>query len=585
MNQTRVLAPAHDAGHERLARIARTWRAAAGQYPIAVLVLVLGFLVLYPIGAVVFNSLLAGGPGEAVGFSAWQEAFREPGLVRSITNTFKVQLVTQGISLPAAILIAWILARTDVPFGRTIEFGFWIMFFLPALGVTTGWLLFFDAHFGLANRWLIASGLVDSAPFDMFSLWGIVFAHLTTYAVSVKVMLLTPAFRNLDGAIEEASRVCGASPLRTLTRVVIPIMTPAIFVVFLMSLIRGLEAFEIELFLGMPFDFMVYSTEIYRLVANAPPDYAKASVLATSILAAMLPLIILQRWAATRRSYAVVSGKSSPSLTKLGRWRWPVFFLLLALVCFMSLLPLALLTAGSFMTLFGFFDVPDLWTASHWRAALGDSTFVLGFRNMLYLGAGTALAAVVVYSLVAYCTVRLRNLWQAPLDILSWLPLTIPGIILGFGYLFMVLQVPVFNPLYGTIFVMILISFLASMTLGVQVLKVHMLQIGEEIEEAGRVVGGSWLRTFRSIITPLTAPSLAVVGVLIFASTIRQIGSIILLSTGETRVLALLQLEFLADGRLGPAAVVGTVIVLISLLAAALIRIVSVRFGIRAGPG
>jgi iron(III) transport system permease protein len=172
---------------------------------------------------------------------------------------------------------------------------------------------------------------------------------------------------------------------------------------------------------------------------------------------------------------------------------------------------------------------------------------------------------------------------RGPLDILSWLPLTIPGIILGFGYLFMVIQVPVFTPLYGTLFVMILVSFLGAMTLGVQVIKVHMLQLGNEIEEAGRIAGASWLDNFRRVILPLTVPAIAVVSVLVFAATIRQIGSVILLSTGETRVLAVLQLDFLTDGRLGPAAVIGVIIVLISLLAAALIRIISVRFGIKAG--
>jgi len=164
---------------------------------------------------------------------------------------------------------------------------------------------------------------------------------------------------------------------------------------------------------------------------------------------------------------------------------------------------------------------------------------------------------------------------------LSWLPLTVPGIVLGFGYLNMAVQVPLFAFFYGTIGALILVSFLAAMPLGVQVLKVHMLQMGNEIEEAGRIVGGSWLATFRRIILPLSAPALAVVGIMVFAGTIRSVSSIMLLSTGDNRVLSVLQVEFLSDGSLGPAAVVGTVIVLISVAAAALVRLVSLRFGIQ----
>ena len=578
-------APAGVAADGAYARIVRAWRIDRSRLPLVLLVLVLGFMVLYPIGAVVINSVLPDSTFGGMGLGVWNAAFAEPGMVVAITNTLKVVAVTQGTALPVAFFIAWILARTNIPFSRWIEFGFWILFFLPSLGVTTGWLLLFDPDYGLANKWLVGLGLFEQSPFNLYSFGGIVFAHLTTYSIAVKVMLLTPAFRNLDGAIEEASRICGASALTTLVRVVIPIMIPAILVVGLMGVIHGLEAFEIELFLGTPFEFNVFSTKIYLLLAEDPPGYAKGGVLATSILVIMLPLIFLQRWASTRRSYAVVSGRSSPSLTELGRWRWPVFALLLGIVLCMSLLPLGLLVMGSFMKLFGFFDLEQLWTLDHWRHALQDVTFVGGFWNMLKLGLGTALCAVFFYSIVAYCTVRLKSRWQAPLDFLTWLPLAIPGIILGFGYLFMVLQVPLFRPLYGTMGVLILVGFLASMTLGVQMIKVHMLQLGAEVEEAGRVVGGSWLRTFRSIITPLTVPAMAVVGVLVFAGSIRQVGSIILLSTGETRVLSILQLEFLTEGMLGPAAVIGAVIVLISLIAAVFVRVISVRFGVQARGG
>ena len=117
---------------------------------------------------------------------------------------------------------------------------------------------------------------------------------------------------------------------------------------------------------------------------------------------------------------------------------------------------------------------------------------------MLALGLGTAFCAVTLYALVAYCTVRIESRLRSTLDVLTWLPLTIPGIILAFGYLNMALRVPIFAILYGTIGALILVSFLSAMTLGVQVLKVHMLQIGAEVEEAGRVVGGSWTQTYHA---------------------------------------------------------------------------------------
>ena len=560
----------------------RLWRANATSILVALLVCAVAFLVLYPIGTIVQLTFFSDNPNQLFGTIPWQRAFDEPGVLHSVINTLKVIAATQGIALPIAVAIAWVLGRTNVPFARALEFGFWILFFLPSLGVTTGWLLFFDPDFGLVNKLLIDLGLASGPTFNLYSYWGIVFVHITTYGLAVKVMLLTPAFRNLDVSIEEASYVCGAGRLRTLVRIVLPIMVPAIFVVFLMSVIRGLEAFEVELVLGMPIKFQVYSTKIWLLMANSPPEYMAAGTLAVSVLAFVLPLIVLQRWASTRRSSAVIGGRSSTARLDLGRWRWPTFAILATIVCCMSLLPLCLLVMGSFMKLFGFFDLDQVWTAAHWGKAFADTTFMLSFRNMIYLGLGTAALAVTIYALVAYCTVRVESRLRSSLDVLTWLPLTIPGIILAFGYLNMALRVPIFAIMYGTIGALILVSFLAAMTLGVQVLKVHMLQIGAEVEEAGRVVGGSWARTYARIVLPLAGPALAVVGVMVFAATIRNVSNIIFLSTGDNRVLSVLQVEMLSSGILGPASVIGTVIVLMSLAAAVIVRSVSARWGVAA---
>ncbi len=99
------------------------------------------------------------------------DVFRQPGLVEALWNTLKVAIGSQVISLPIAVAISWILARTDIPFRGALEFGFWILFFLPSLGVVTGWLLFFDSTYGLANSWLIEAGPTDGPIFNMYSYW------------------------------------------------------------------------------------------------------------------------------------------------------------------------------------------------------------------------------------------------------------------------------------------------------------------------------------------------------------------------------------------------------------------------------
>ncbi|MEX0729801.1 MAG: iron ABC transporter permease [Aquisalimonadaceae bacterium] len=548
---------------------------------IVLLIAVLAFFVLYPIWLILLNSLYVETPeGMAFGFSIWREAFRQPGMADALINTIKVVATVQLISFPVAIAIAWVLARTDVPFARWIEFGFWASFLLPALATTTGWLLLLDPHYGLINRFLVDVGLFENSPFTLYSFWGIVFAHLVSNSISVKVMLLTPAFRNLNSTLEESSRICGANGYRAVMGIVLPLLTPVLLVTFLMSLIKGLEAFELELVLGAPIDFQVYSTKIYQVLRGSPPDYGTATVLAVAILLLMLPLVIFQQWATNRRSFVTVTGNHRQDAICLGSKRWPVFIVLAVLLSLTTVVPVIFQFAGSIMTLYGFFDLPQVWSLRHWVSAFEDRTFVGAFRNTLVLGSVTTTIGIILFAVIAYCSIHTRRSLRLSLDVLSWLPFMIPGVILGLSYLWFVLEVPVLTPLYGTMGVLVLVSLLAAVTLGVQLIRSAMLQLGADVEEAGRVVGGSWFRTFRSVLLPMISPTVAVVAIMIFAMTVRQVSTIVLLSTGSTTPLSVLQLEFLYGGALGPAAVVGTVVVIISLTAAAALVIIASRFRI-----
>ena len=257
---------------------------------------IVAFSVVYPVALIVLQSFQIAGPGEPArwGLDGWRAALGEPGLRSALVNTLQVTVVRQLLSLPLAVLIAWLIARTDLPGRGWIEFGFWAAFFLPTLTVTLGWILLLDPDYGLLNTWL--ARLVGRKPFDIYSFWGIVWVHVITGSLTVKVILLTPAFRNMDAAFEEASRVAGASTLRTALRITVPVMAPAILSVLLLGTMVSLQTFEVEQVLGIPFRFFVFSTMIYDLLVTRVPRYDAATALAVVTLVAMLPLVLAQRW-------------------------------------------------------------------------------------------------------------------------------------------------------------------------------------------------------------------------------------------------------------------------------------------------
>ncbi len=231
------------------------------------------------------------------------------------------------------------------------------------------------------------------------------------------------------------------------------------------------------------------------------------------------------------------------------------------------------------MRLFGFFDVGNPWTWKHWQTVLGDPIFLGSVRNTLLISLGVAAASTLIYSIVAYIVVRARFFGSGALDFLSWLLFTIPGVLLSLGYLWMFLGVPLFRPLYGSIFALILVLMLSGMTLGVQMFKATLMQLGSELEEASWVSGAWWWYTYRRVVLPLLAPVVLTVAILSFVQSSRNISSVVLLASSASRPLSLLQLDYMTEGRYESGAVVGVIVVLLTLA----IALVARRFGLSLG--
>lgn len=543
-----------------------------------------GFYILYPLVLILLNSFNTARFGQAPVYSldAWADAWNSPDVFPALWNTLSVAFWYQLISFPVGILVAWLLARTNIPGARGLEFMFWLSFFLPTLSATLGWMLLADPRTGLLNQWAVNYLGFKQGPFNVYSYWGIVWVHLMAHAISIKVMLLTPAFRNMDAAMEEASRLSGASTWKTALRVTLPIMTPALVIVFMLTVVRLFESFEIELLLGVPFGFYVYSTKILNLFRQEPPLIGQASALGSVTLLILLVAAPVQRWLTTRRNYVTVTGRMRPTVVDLGPWRWPAFALVAGLAGLLVLVPMLSVVAASFMTRFGFFNLAQPWTLQHWQRALGDSVFLRSLGNTLTVAFAAAILGPLIFSLVAYVIVRAKGVWgRGLLDVILWVPSVIPGALAGLGLLWMFVGTPIFHPVYGTIFVLMIAVIMGSVTLATQLFKTTLLQLGHELEEAARTSGAGPITTYFRVVLPLLAPVLVVVGTLKFLFAASATASIVLLATSETRTLSLLTLDFVAEGLRESAAVTTVIITALTTGVALIARSLGLNVGLR----
>lgn len=538
------------------------------------------FLTAYPTLLMFLGSFETNRPGQPVtwGLDAWRTAFADPTLVGALGNTFGLAAVRTAIVTVVAIFFAWVVTRTDTPWKGAIEFTLWLGFFFPQLPLTLGWILMLDPQYGVVNTFLKdLFGLAES-PLDVYSYGGIVWTHLA-YGTSIRFLLITPAFRAIDASMEEAARMSGASAPTALRRIVVPLLAPAILAAVALGFIKAIQSFETEMVLGIPVGIYVYSTKIWDYLHWEPSQYGPATALSSVFLLIIFGLVWAQRMALGRREYTTITGRSySVRPASLGRWRWVTFGICMAWIVVMILLPLGFLLLGTFMRLFGFFDVENVWTVRHWTSAFDDPILLASLKNTLLLGAGAAVVGALFAALVSYVLVRVRFAGRGTLDFLTWLPWALPGVLLSLALLWTFLSTPGLRGLYGTIYILILAIVVAELPLGTQVLKASIMQLSKELEESAWMAGASWLYTLRRVVLPLLLPAILAVGLIIFIAAVRDIPTVIFLSSPQSRTLSLLMLDYIAGAQMERAVVLGVFITFLILVAAVAGRVMLGRW-------
>jgi iron(III) transport system permease protein len=520
-------------------------------------------------------------PGKAAfyGLDNWVRAFSDPGTLRALWMSFLLSIVRLIPAMLFSVIFAWLIARTDMPYGNALESFCWIAYFVPDFPLTLAWILLLDPNFGFLNTLAKNLPWVEGALFNPYSFWGIVWVHTSTGGIWFKVMLLVPVFRRLGASLEEAARVSGANTATMLRRVTLPVLSPMILAVSVLSFIRGLQSFNTELLLGTPAGIFVYSTRIYDYLQQEPRAYGEATALGSMFLV-ILAVLLFCYWGylSGERKFTVVTGQGYSTMRiKLGKWRYVALGGCLLYVAIMMILPLLFLVIGSFMRRYGFFNIASPFTLIHWQKLFVDPIFLEALWNSLIIASVTAMGGILLYSSLAYLLVSRRTITAPLLESFCWIPHVLPGILLSLGVLWLFLSTPLRSVLYGTVWGIALALMLADSPVTTQAFKAGLLQLGADLEESARVSGASWGQTYQRILLPLLAPIAAAVGLMNFGNALTSISTPVLLYSYQSRPLSLLLLEYSFTGELERAAALGLLITVII----GLMMIFGRKFGLR----
>jgi iron(III) transport system permease protein len=538
----------------------------------AAITLLVAFLVLFPLGMLLYGSFWTARPGFPGAFTLdnYIKAYTDIGTYQVLVTTVVLVGAKTLVAVALATTLAWIVTRTDTPLRGLLEVLITLPFFIPGLLEAIAWIMLLSPNAGTINVWLRSTLGLEQSPFNIYSMGGMIWV-MSLGSTSFIFLLVVNALRNMDASLEESARASGAGAVRTALTVTLPLMAPIILSAGMLSFIRAMDSFEVPVLLGLPAKVFVFSNRIYAAVQyDYPVNYGLATALGVSFFGLMIGLIYVQNRLLRGRDFSIVTGKGyKPKVVRLGRFRYVTLGFCLVFFGIATALPLSQVFIGSFLKVFG---LPkwELFTFDNYLSILSDFTLWRGLINTFIVCGSAAAITVLLCTMVAYINTRTSFVGRRPLEVISWLPWAIPGIVAGLGMLWAYITLPF--PLYGTLVLLVIVLLTTGLPLGVRLMSGVMVQLGRELEESSRVHGASWQYTFRHIVAPLLKPALAGAFLLLFVGFSRAVSATILFVGPGTELLAVTLFSYSQAGRFQIVSALAIVLMTINITALVVAR-------------
>ncbi|MEJ2470500.1 MAG: iron ABC transporter permease [Desulfuromonadales bacterium] len=543
------------------------------------LIIIVGFLTLCPVVMLLIGSFSK----DFVSFgqfttSKYIAAYTDPDFADILLNTV---IFTVGSALHATLLalfLAYVNTRTDLPFKFIFKIISIIPMMIPHILFSASWVLLLNPSNGILNRLFMNLFETRDALFNIYSLKGMILVE-GLLDLPIAYLIIAPAMSAFDVSLEESSKVCGASNLRTLCKVTLPVLRPAILASAILVIVRSLASFAVPSVIGMPGRIYVLSTHIYRNISSGfAADYGLAAAIGMSALAASITLIYIYRYlTAESGKFVTISSRGfKPTLLRLKKGKYPLLVIVGILSFVLILLPVIVLFYISMLP----YTMPpsarafSLMSWDNWIDVLKDPISLLSLKNSLFLGVVGATLGTILSIFVSYVIVKVRTTASGILESLSFLSFSFPGIVIGVGFMWFFVRTPLYSTLTA-----LLIGYIATyLPYGIRPLSSAFIQIHSTLEESSRVCGGTPFYTLRRVIIPLLIPGIVSGWILMASMFLRELTLSVVLSRPGTEVLAVQILRFAEDGLWGRLSALGIIMIFISSLLVILAAILGKKF-------
>jgi iron(III) transport system permease protein len=532
----------------------------------------------------IWGSLKSGNP-ISIGALTLENYLIAYGDARSYTLLLNSVIYAIGTCLFSLVLgtsLAFLVERTNTPFKSLITAMALIPLIIPGILHTISWILLLSPRIGFINRIIVSLFNLQTSPFNIFSMGGMIWVEGLHLSPLVFVMMVV-AFRSMDPALEEAALTSGASFPRMLRQITLRLATPALASVMLIMFIRGLESFEVPALIGLRGGVRVFTSRIWLALREFPPNYGLAAAFSVGLILISITGIFFYNYLISQnKQFATITGKGfKPHMIDLGSWRYLAGLILMIYFLFLVGLPFLILLWTSLNPIYTFPSIDNLGLLTlenYWFILKMDRTRT-ALTNSIITSLGSGAIVMLVTAIIAWITVKSRGFGRTALDAITFMPITIPGIVLGVSLIFVYLILPI--PIYGTIWILLLSYITRYMPYGFRINSASMVQISNELEEAASISGSSRLQTFLRITLPLLKPGLIGGFIFVVIVSFRELSSSILLYSSKSIVVSILIFDLWDGGQFSKVAALSIMMIVFLVILVTSVSRLGADFGIR----
>jgi iron(III) transport system permease protein len=511
-------------------------------------------------------------PNKELGLDAFRFIFDDPDFHVAFRNGMILAGGLAAIAVPLGGMLAFLMIRTDLPGRKWISPLLLVPIFVSPMVMGFGYVVAMGPV-GFYSTWF--KQILGFVPWNVYSFPAIVIIAGLTHVPHV-YLYASSALKSLGSDVEEAARVCGASPWQVMFNVSLPMIMPALAYAGVLVFFLGFEVFGLVLVLGDPEGHLVLATYLYKLTNKlGTPSYHLMAAVAVCLVMVTMPLVMLQRWLLrSANKYVAIKGKGARQKPlPLGRWKWVAFAVLGLWLVFTIVVPISGIVLRSFVEYWGEgVKLADVLTLQHFRDILEQPSLMRGILNTVLIGVVGGALAVACYSAIALAMHRKNDGVTRMLDYSVLVPRAIPGLLAGLSFLWVFLFVPswldgilkgmdngaamwlsehlipALRELRSTIFALWLAYSVVWLAYGMRMVSTALLQVGPELEEAARAVGARRSRVTRDITLPLIKYGMLGGWLMVFLIFEREYSTGVYLLSPGTEVIGAMLVSLWAGG-------------------------------------